>query len=150
MDCINLLETFGDKYLIAFDEAYNPRHVPRTKLDPWMMTIPCAGAGVTIHPHGGSTLAAEVNRRPSIATKLIPLEGVKLHQDGDFEKTFLFDVSLFEAVAAIVKAKKRRRVTPTQLAALLKHQRRFEVGAQKSTLERAQAPEADSGAALAS
>ena len=76
--CINLLEMFGDKYIIAFDEAYNPRHVPRAKLDPWMMTISGEGKGVTIYPQGGTMLAIEVNRRPSIVARLSALEGLKL------------------------------------------------------------------------
>lgn len=143
MTCINLEEIFGDRYRITWDPAYDPSHVPHDKRDPWMMQIPCEGKGVTIYPYGGTTLAVEVNRRPSIANKLTRMEGVKLHQDGSTETTFLFDVTLFEAVAAIVNPKRRRRVTPTQLAALLKHQRRFEVGAQKSKLERAPTPQGD-------
>jgi hypothetical protein len=64
-------------------------------------------------------------------------------QDGDTEKSFLFDVSLFERVAQIVKPRKRRLLTETQLQALLKNQRRFEAGAKKSSLKRAQTPQAD-------
>ena len=88
MTCINLLETFGGRYVITFDEAYSPRNVPRAKLDPWMMTISGQGKGVTIYPQGGTMLAIEVNRRPSIVAKLSALEGLKLRQDGDSEKTF--------------------------------------------------------------
>jgi hypothetical protein len=29
MNCINLLTLFGNRYRISFDEAYNPRNVPR-------------------------------------------------------------------------------------------------------------------------
>ena len=35
MSCINLRAMFGDRFLIRFDPAYNPKNVPRTKLDPW-------------------------------------------------------------------------------------------------------------------
>jgi hypothetical protein len=116
--CINLLDLFSDRYRITFDLAYSARHVHRAKLDPWMMEIPCQGRGVMIYLHGGDTLAVEVDRRPSIVAKLKAIEGLNLHQDGDLEKTFLFDVALFEQVAEVVKPRKRRRLTPTQLRAL--------------------------------
>ena len=75
--------------------------------------------------------------------KLAALAGVRLWQDGNTEKTFLFDVSLFDQVARIVKPRKRYRPTETQLRALLKNQRRFEAGAQKSNPKRAPTPQAD-------
>jgi hypothetical protein len=123
MTCINLLDQFGDKYRITFDPAYSARHVPRAKLDPWMIQIPCQGRGVIIYPYGGATLAVEVDRRPSIVAKLKAIEGLKLYQDGDVEKTFLFDLALFEQVAEVVKPRRKRRVTPLQLQALLKNRR---------------------------
>ena len=149
MGSVNLLNLFGDRFRITFDRAYSARHVPRAKLDPWMMQLPCEGRGVTIYPHGGSMLAVEVDRRPSIVAKLRAIPGLKLHQDGDLEKTFLFDVGLFEQVAEVVKPRRKRQVTPHQLQALLRNQRRFEAGAQKSTLERAQMASGDFWAAQA-
>src|SRR5262249_32920072 len=143
MTCINLLTLFGDGYRITFDEAYNPRNVPRVKLDPWMMQIPCQGRGVTIYPHGGTTLAVEVDRRPSIAAKLAALEGLKLHQDGDTEMTLLFDVGLFEKVAEIVRPKRRKMLTDLQRQTLTKHAFQCRDGAQESTLKRAPTPQAD-------
>jgi hypothetical protein len=143
MNCLNLRELFGDQYRITFDEAYSSAHVPHDKRDPWMMQIPCTGRGVTIYPYGGNVLAVEVDCRPSIAAKVAAIDGVTLRQDGATEKTFHFDVSLFERVAQIVKPRKRRLLTETQLQALLKNQRRFEAGAQKSSLKRAQTPQAD-------
>jgi hypothetical protein len=98
---------------------------------------------VTLYPFGGTKLAAEVDRRPSIAAKLSALEGLKLHQDGATEKTFLFDVSLFEAVAAIVKPKRQRVLSEKQLQTLARHAFRCREDAQKSTRERAQTPQGD-------
>jgi len=118
MTCINLLDQFGDRYRITFDPAYSARGVPRAKLDPWMMQIPCQGRGLTIYPYGGNTLAVEVDRRPSIVAKFKMIEGLQVYQCGDVEATFLLNVSLFEQVAEVVKPRKRRRLTPTQLRAL--------------------------------
>src|SRR5688500_17150373 len=108
MNCINLLGMFGDKYRVTFerDSAEGPRD-----RDPWLHQIPCQGRGVIIYLYGGTTLAVDVDRRPSIAARLRALDGVKLHQDGDTEKTFLFDMSLFDQVAVIVKPRRKRKAT---------------------------------------
>ena len=144
MNCrINLRESFGGEYRITFDEAYEPAHVPIEKRDPWMMQIPCAGRGITIYPYGSTVLAIEVDRRPSIAAKLTALNGLRLHQDGDVERTYLFDLSLFDQVAEIVKPRKRRILTETQLQALARHAFQGRDGARKSTPKRAPTPPAD-------
>jgi len=144
MTCINLLDLLGDNYRITFDSAYSARGVPRNKLDPWMMQIPGQGRGVTIYPYGADMLAVEVDRRPSIVAKLKAIEGLKLHQDGDIEKTFLFDVALFEQVAEVVKPRRKRQVSDQRRQELVSYGRRYGFGAQKSTLERAQTPSGDS------
>ena len=112
--CVNLLEAFGKDYQVTFDPAYDRRRVPRRCLDPWMMQLPCRGKGVCIYPHGGPHLAVEVDGRPGLVKKLAALRGVRPWQDGDGEATFLFDVALFEAVAAVVRPRKRRRLPEGQ------------------------------------
>ena len=62
MDCMNLQEQFGTRYRVTFDAAYNPKHVPRDKLDPCMMQMPCERG--TVYPHGGDLLAVEVKGTP--------------------------------------------------------------------------------------
>src|SRR5262245_29845495 len=104
--CVNLLETFSGSYKVTFDEAYSPRHVPRDKLDPWMMTLPCE-RGI-IYPFGGDRLAVAVDDRTITAKAVAAIPGVTVHQDGDTEKTYTFPVSVFEQVAAVVKPRKRR------------------------------------------
>jgi hypothetical protein len=101
MSCLNLLELFGDKYRITFNCAYTARGVPRDKWDSWMMQIPCR-EGIVIYPHGGTTLAVELTGHRNLVKVLAAL-GLKLWQDGDRDRTFLFDVSMFPQVAAIVK-----------------------------------------------
>jgi hypothetical protein len=128
MDCINLQEQFGQRYRITFDAAYNPRHCPKDKLDPVMMQIPCE-RGV-IYPHGGTRLAVEVDGRAVTAGKLWSSDACTLHQDGDHQKTFTFDVSDFQVVAAIVMPRRKRRLTEAQkqaaAARLAKYQFRSE------------------------
>jgi hypothetical protein len=112
MRCINLLERWGRSYRIAFDASYDPKGVRRDKLDPWYMTIPCRYG--TVYPVGGDRLAVEVDYRPHIAKRLAALPGVVLSQNGDMEKTFSFPVAMFEAVAAIVRPRRRRQVSEAQ------------------------------------
>jgi hypothetical protein len=109
--CINLLERFGKDYKITFDPAYDSGHVPRRCLGPWLLQLPCRGKGVTIYPFGGDRLAVEVDGRPGLVKKLTALPGVEVWQDGDREKTFLFDVGLFDQVAALVRPLRRRRLS---------------------------------------
>jgi len=73
---------------------------------------------VTIYPHGGDRLAVEVDGRPGLAKKLAAIPGVELGQDGDGEKTFLFDLGLFDAVAGVVRPHRRRRLSAGQRAEL--------------------------------
>jgi hypothetical protein len=109
--CVNLTERFGRDYKITHDPAARTR---RQKRDPWMMQLPCRGRGVVVHPWGGGRLAVEVDGRPGLAKQLAAIPGLKLWQDGDGEKTFLFDVALFDAVAAVVRPRRRRRLPEGQ------------------------------------
>ncbi len=135
----DLRALYGARFRITFDEAAEGRS---DRNDPWLMQIRGTGKGVMIYPHGQGLLAVQCDNRPSIAKRLAEL-GLRLVQDGDTEKTFVFPVGKFEEVAAVVHPRKRRRATPAQLAALLKHQRRFEDGAQKSALKRAEIAKGD-------
>jgi hypothetical protein len=106
---INLMQRFGKRYRIGWDGAYNPKNVPRDKLDPWAMEIPCERG--TIYPHGGNDLAVMVDHRPITAKRLAAIPGVELVQDGDHEKTFVFPVELFPQIAKLVKPRRRRQIT---------------------------------------
>ena len=116
--CVNLLEAFGKDYKVTFDPAYESRRVPRRCLDPWMLQLPCRGKGVVVYPWGSGWLAVEVDGRPGLVKKLVAIPDVKLRQDGDGEKTFLFPVGRFTEVAAVVKPHRRRRLSAEQRAEL--------------------------------
>lgn len=103
MDCIDLQERFGDRYRIGFDPAYDPRG--RKHLDPWMMLIPCRFG--TIYPSGGDKLRVDIDGHVKLAKKVATIAGCRLVQDGDDEKTFEFPANLFNAVAKIVKPRRK-------------------------------------------
>ncbi len=104
-DCIHLRDLFGDTYRITWNHAREGREE-----SPWLMQIPCALG--TIYPHGADRLAVEIDYHPKAARAIAALPGVKLHQDGDQEKTFLFPVAMFDQVAAVVQPRRRRRLDP--------------------------------------
>jgi hypothetical protein len=108
-DCVNLMSRFGTQYKIDWDECYDPANRPKENLDPWHMTIPCERG--TITPYGDSKLSVMVDYRPITAKRLSELGVCKLYQDGDHEKTFLFDVADFDTVAEIVKPRRKRQVS---------------------------------------
>jgi hypothetical protein len=43
--------------------------------------------------------------------------GITVHQHGDIKRTLLFDLAMFDAVAAIVKPRRRRKLSKEQKAA---------------------------------
>ena len=129
--CINLRDHFGDRYRIGWDPAYDPKHRPKDKLDPWMMLVLCKRGEIL--PWGGELLGVTVDHRPVTAKRLLNL-GLRLVQDGDHEKTFVFHVDRFDEVADLVKPRRRRQVSDTEKRRLAEMGRRH--GFQKSNLYR--------------
>jgi hypothetical protein len=129
--CINLRERFGRRYKIGWDTAYDPKHRPKDKLDPWMMLILCQRG--EIYPYGGDLLAVDIDGRPVTARRLAK-PGLRLVQDGDNEKTFVFPVEQFAQVAKIVKPRRCRQVSDAEKRRLADLARRH--GFQKSDLHR--------------
>lgn len=78
-------------------------HTPGAPYDPWNLEIECFHG--RIYPHGGTRLQAYTDG-PQYRNRLKALPCVKIHQDGDFETTVIFDAKDFETVAAILKPKK--------------------------------------------
>ena len=113
--CVNLAARFGQDFKIGHDPAARTRSQKR---DPWLMHLPCRGTGVCIYPHGGDKLAVQLDGRPGLTKKVAALPGLVLWQDGDGEKTFVFEVGLFDAVAGVVRPHRRRRLSAEQRAEL--------------------------------
>ena len=75
------------------------------------------GRDLVIYPHGDGLLAVQCDCRPFVAKQLLAL-GLRLIQDGDHEKTFVFLLVQFEEVAAIVQPRRRRVISDERKAAL--------------------------------
>jgi hypothetical protein len=100
---------------VLIRESHHAAVTPTERKDPWMMTIPCR-SGAVIYPYGGDLLAVELDHHPKMAKRLAVIPGIRPHQCGDGERTFLFPVELFDQVAALVKPRVKRRLTPEQRA----------------------------------
>jgi hypothetical protein len=111
--CLNLSELFGKRFRVSHDPA---AVTPSDRKDRWMMIIPCR-TGAVIYPYGSNLLAVEIDYRTNLAKRLAAIPGVRLHQCGDREWTFVFALELFDQVAELVRPRRKRRQTPEQRAA---------------------------------
>jgi len=108
---INLKERFGDVYRVDYGESYGAERGDRGRLEePWLMILSCDHGHIC--PWGGDLLAACTNKRGSVAKRLRDLDCTTVVQDGVDGVNTAFHVDHFDAVAAIMKPKRRRRVTP--------------------------------------
>lgn len=109
--CIDLKARFGHRYRVDYEESYRAECGDSARAhDPWLLTIPCRHGH--IYPHGGELLAASTNRRGPITNRLAALPCVCVVQDGDDGINVLFHASDLDKVAAILKPKRRRRLSP--------------------------------------
>jgi hypothetical protein len=106
-NCINLRERFGRQYRVAIDTE--SVEGPRDR-DPWLQQIP--GRRGVIYPHSATRLAVMVDGHARVSRALAQF--CHTAQDGDREKTFLFDPAEFARVARLAKPYRRRRVSEAE------------------------------------
>ena len=114
MDCVNLKERFGKQYRVRYEESYYADHGERARgADTWLMILLCKYGH--IFPHGGTTLAASVDGHTNVAGRMKRLSCCRVQQDGDDgELTVLFDVADFPKVAAVMRPRRRRRISQAE------------------------------------
>lgn len=116
--CIDLQKVFGDKYRIDRDPAYFAEYGENARIpDPWYWRIGCTHG--YIYPQGGELLGASTIRRGAIANRLAAVPGVSIAQDGDDGINVIFPIEIFDAVAKIMKPRKRRRLSPAHRKTLV-------------------------------
>lgn len=106
MNCIDLKERFGQRCRIRYEDT------DRRGRDPWLAMIDCRHGH--IYPHGGDLIGASTNNRGAIAKRLAALACVRVVQDGDDGINVVFNAADFLTVAAVMKPKRRRSLTPAQ------------------------------------
>jgi hypothetical protein len=123
VSCIDLKVRFGDRFRVIHEESYLADHGERGRAcDPWLQLIPCRNGH--IYPHG-ALLGASTNNRGPTARALAALPGVRVVQDGDDGINAVFPIAEFEAVAAILKPRRRRMLPPERAAELTERLRRY-------------------------
>jgi hypothetical protein len=98
---------YGAEYRVVLDES---AEIPGQSMADrsWLRRIP--GKKGHVYVHGEGILGAWTDR-PSAIRQLGGIGGLKLHQRGDREATFIFSPAAFDAVAMVLGLKRRRRLS---------------------------------------
>lgn len=110
---IDLKAQYGSTYRIIWDESAGILDQTREERL-WLQQIKARYGHIYVHSH--DTLGGFTNRR-GIISRLIALPGVTLHQRGDSECTVIFHPTYLPHVAELLKAYRRRRLSPEKQAA---------------------------------
>jgi len=116
MPVINLRKQFGKRFRVSKDPACDAEHMRSP--EPELMVMRCR-TGAEIYPHGGTTLAVDLDGHRGLRKRLERLACCRPYQQGDGFACFHFDVADFKAVARIVKPYRRRQLSPEQRARLI-------------------------------
>ena len=115
--CLDLKELFGDRYKLGIDESYYAERAEfRRDEEVWLTHIVCQ------HGHIGvwvdDLLVACTNSAGAVATRLKALPFAEAVQDGTDGANVTFPVEHFDAVAEVMKPRKRRRLSEEHKAKL--------------------------------
>lgn len=114
----NLKSLCSDRYRVIDDGTDDSERSERV----WCLEIPGRHGAIYPHGHGGS-LAVRVDSA-RIAKRFQTLN-LKVIQRGDDETVFIFDPRLLDRVAALIVAKRRRRLSPEARAKATERLRRL-------------------------
>jgi hypothetical protein len=113
---IDLRQQYSSRFRMGCDPSCERVH-HNDACDPWNALVLCQHGH--IYPHGELLLGAATNNRGPIANSLAALPCVRVTQDGDDGINVVFDASDFAKVAAIMKPRRRRTLSPEQRAKLV-------------------------------
>jgi hypothetical protein len=108
---IDLKKTYGDVYKIVLDESASGQ----SRADRlWCQQIPSKYGHIFV---AGRNLLGAHAAGKLMPGRLAALPGVTVRQRGDTEVNVVFPREVFPAVAALLQARKRRKVSPEQARA---------------------------------
>jgi len=108
--CINLREKFGDRYRVEYEESYHAEHGDGARSDdPMQQSRRCQACHIC--PGGDGRLMACTDLAGPISKRLKALEFAAVVQDGSDGANVLFPIDRFDEVAAIMKPRRRRRLS---------------------------------------
>ncbi len=127
---IDLKELLGHQYCV-WRESHTDCRTNSAEMfdktagsDPARMVIPAKFGHIYVHSH--DLLGAATTKHGRTARRLANLECVRVTQDADDGINVVFDPDDFEAVAAILRPRRRRRLTPAQVAEAAERLRRYQ------------------------
>ena len=106
---IDLKELAGKRYRVALDKSRSDEPSREERL--WLYQIPCQRGHIGVW--GENTLSAWTDRTPT-SKRLEAIPGVKVVQRGDRELQVTFGPERLDAVAELLKARKKRQLTDEQ------------------------------------
>lgn len=104
VSCINIREKYPEYHVT------NEETVALHCRDPWYAQIPCYNGHIGVY--GGNDLMACTVSKYSCTVRLRRLPYITVTQDGDDGVNFRFPSEHFSEVAGIMRAKKKKRVSP--------------------------------------
>ena len=122
---ICLKKKFADRYKIDVDPAFHAEGQTQADRD-WLYVIPCenGGKGAHIYSHGDCDGAKALafcgtSTKGDMCDRLLALPDVQLVVKSDMEWIVAFPLAAFDAVAALVKPRKRRTLSQSDQQALI-------------------------------
>ena len=110
VECVNLRETFGQRFKVTMEESYAAERGPGAWADdPWLQIIP--GRRDHVYPWDLTRLAATTKTTGATAKRLRELAGVEVYVDASDGVTVLFPIDLLDQVAEVLLLKRRRRIS---------------------------------------
>ena len=124
----------ANRYRFRLEESYRVESFAHVRGDGrWYVEILCKNG--LIYPHGGTNLLAYA--KPGASPDIAKLPGVHLHQTKGRARVFKFPIERLDEVAAILKPRKRRTLSPDRARAMGKATA-YGAQARKSDQERTQ------------
>jgi hypothetical protein len=105
----DLVSLAGKRYRITLDPSVQDDSSKAERR--WLCRIPCKYGFISIH--GPDTLAAFANTS-IMAGKLVAVSGVKVHQRGDREVRVLVAPDMLDAIADLLRARRKRQVSEAE------------------------------------
>ena len=113
--CVNLRKVFGDRFRVKYEESYYVEKPEfRAEEAPWLMIIVCQHGHIC--PWDGNRLLFCSDTRGPVLNRVMRLPYVRVAQLGSDGGNVTFPVEHFAEVAAIVRPKRRKRLSPERRA----------------------------------
>lgn len=116
MPVTNLQKKYGNKYKVVDDGTNDPCRAERV----WCQEIRGRHGAIYPYGHDGTLAVRNESRKENIRTspraKQLEREGLKVIQRGDWEIVFKFEPARIDYIADLIKAKKKRHLSPEQRA----------------------------------